>query len=347
MKSGKFIISLDFELIWGVRDKKSIEQYGKNIRGVHQVIPRLLKSFRNHQVKATFATVGFLFFENKQQLLNHLPSPLPNYIDKNLSPYLGYLNTIGEDAQTDPYHFAPQLIKLIQKYPEHEIGSHTFSHYYCLEKGQNRDEFDADIQNAQKVAAKYSISLTSLIFPRNQFNGQYLRICQENGIICYRGYEHSWLYKVRNGKDNSIRRALRLMDAYVNISGHNCYSDNYLKSKTPIDIPASRFLRPYSGKLKMLDGLRLKRIKSGMSYAAKNNLTYHLWWHPHNFGINMKENFSFLEKLLNHYNELNATYNFQSYTMTELATKIKDEQQKNTAIRRTGYIHEDSIQFTE
>lgn len=42
------------------------------------------------------------------------------------------------------------------------------------------------------------------------------------------------------------RRLLRPVDAYLNISGHNCYSDNYLRSKFPVDIPAIRFLMPYS-----------------------------------------------------------------------------------------------------
>ena len=60
-----------------------------------------------------------------------------------------------------------------------------------------------------------------------------------------------------------------------------------------------------------------------MTYAAKNNCTYHLWWHPHNFGINQDENFSFLEKILMHYKQLNKEYQFQSYTMSELAKSLK------------------------
>ena len=62
-----------------------------------------------------------------------------------------------------------------------------------------------------------------------------------------------------------------------------------------------------------------------MTFAAKNNLTYHLWWHPHNFGANMEENFKFLEKILQHYKFLNEKYNFQNYTMSSLAAKMKNE----------------------
>lgn len=323
MKKGKFIISLDFELMWGVRDKKTIENYGKNILGVQQVIPRLLLAFEDHNVKATFATVGLLFCKNKAELLGNLPLSLPNYINKSLSPYLGYFDLVGENSNIDLYHFAPTLINQILNYPKNEIGTHTFSHYYCLEKGQILDNFVADIKNAEKLAKQINVKLTSLVFPRNQFNDEYLQICRELGIICVRGNEHSWLYKARNAENESmIRRALRLLDAYINISGYNCYSDEFLKSKYPIDIPSSRFLRPYSSKLKLFEGMRLLRITSAMTYAAKTGKTFHLWWHPHNFGINQDKNFTFLNKILNHFNNLNCKYNFESYTMSELATLI-------------------------
>lgn len=323
MNYGKFVISLDFELFWGVRDSRTISAYGSNILGVHTVIPRMLDFFGKYNIKATFSTVGFLFFDSKEELLNGLPSLRPNYINKDLSPYHGHFEMVGNNGEVDKFHFAPQLIQHIMQHPQHEVGTHTFSHYYCLEEGQNVNEFRADLEAAKQIANKYRLQLTSLVFPRNQFNDEYLKACQEAGILCYRGNEHSWLYTAKSkDKESLFRRACRLVDAYVNISGHNCYSDEYLKSKLPVDIPASRFLRPYSKKLSILDGLRLNRIKSGMTHAAKNNLTYHLWWHPHNFGDNHDENFAFLENILKHFQFLQKTYNFQSQTMTELAKNI-------------------------
>jgi peptidoglycan/xylan/chitin deacetylase (PgdA/CDA1 family) len=323
VEKGKFVISLDVELLWGVRDVIGIPQYGQNIKGVHEVIPRLLNAFNQYQVKATFAIVGFLFFENKLELLNNLPDKLPNYINKSLSPYLGHFNLVGENFDEDPYHYCLHQIRLIQKYPEMEIGTHTFSHYYCLENGQIISDFKEDISNAQRIANKCGIKLTSLVFPRNQYGDEYLKASAESGIICYRGNEHSWIYKPSSAdKENLFRRAIRLMDAYINISGHNCYTNENLKGKYLINIPSSRFLRPYTKKLKVLETLRLNRIKTGMTYAAKNNCTYHLWWHPHNFGINQEENFAFLKKILEHYKNLNSKYKFQSHTMTEIATSL-------------------------
>ena len=324
MGNGKFVISLDFEIMWGWRDKKNIEDYyGENLKGVQKVIPRLLETFDAYKIKATFATVGFLFFENKTELLNNLPVLKPNYLKKELSPYLDEFEKLGENYLTDTYYYAPHLIRQIQSYKEQEIGSHTFSHYYCLEEGQTVEAFNADIECAKKIASKFGINLTSLVFPRNQFNTNYLDVCKQNGIICIRVNENSWLYKARSDDNESLfRRMLRLIDAYVNISGQNCYTDAFLKSTTPMNIPSSRLLRPYFPKLKMFESLRLQRIKSGMSYAAKNNQTYHLWWHPHNFGIYQDENFAFLNKILDHYTKLNHTCNFQSYTMSDLTRSL-------------------------
>jgi peptidoglycan/xylan/chitin deacetylase (PgdA/CDA1 family) len=325
MNKGKFVISLDFELFWGVRDVRTIRDYGDNILGVHTVIPKLLELFEKYEINATFSTVGFLFFENRAQLLENLPVKIPVYSNSNLSPYKD-INSIGDDFTADEYYYAPELIKLIQQYPSQEIGTHTFSHYYCLENGQTVEDFTEDIIAAKKIAANYGIKLESLVFPRNQFNDTYLQACAALGIICIRGNENSWLYGARSRDNESLmRRAIRLLDAYINISGQHCYTDKQLGRDILTNIPASRFLRPYSFKTRGLDFLKLKRIKDGMTYAAKNNLTYHLWWHPHNFGINQKENFLFLEKILLHYQYLHQQYNFKSYTMSGLSKFLNNK----------------------
>ncbi len=325
MDNGAFVISLDFELMWGVRDHATIETYGANIRGVHDALPRLLEVFSDYKIHGTFSTVGFLFFENKEELLNNLPKLKPNYLDKNLSPYeANYLqNQLKSKYPEDEFHYGLHLIKLIEQTPNQEIGTHTFSHYYCLESGQNIETFQADLEAAVKVAAIRRIEIKSIIFPRNQINKEYLKICQNEGITSYRNNPISWIYKARSAQRESLlRRACRFADAYINLSGHNCYSKEHITSEFPLNIPGSAFLRPYSAKLRFLDTLRLARIKNSMTHAAKNNLLYHLWWHPHNFGTSQNENFSFLKKILVHYLALNKKYSFTSYTMTELANKL-------------------------
>ena len=59
---GTLIVSLDFELHWGVRDVKTVAQYRENLLGVRRAIPALLATFADYGIHATWATVGFLFF---------------------------------------------------------------------------------------------------------------------------------------------------------------------------------------------------------------------------------------------------------------------------------------------
>jgi peptidoglycan/xylan/chitin deacetylase (PgdA/CDA1 family) len=324
--TGKFVISLDFELMWGVRDLVTINSYGDHLRGVHTAIPRMLQSFDKYKVQATFATVGFLFFSTKEQMLLHLPAKKPGYTNKDLSPYNGHFSQVGQSLETDLYHFGSHLVRQIKDTPGQEIATHTFSHYYCLEDGQTVDDFRDDLAAAIAVAQQSGISIKSIVFPRNQYNAHYLQVCKENGITSIRGNEASWLYEPRPfNKETMLRRALRLVDAYINITGHHCYTNEFMGASRPFNIPASRFLRQYKPKLKMLEGLRLRRIKKSMTHAAKNGLTYHLWWHPHNFGINQNKNIIFLEKILQHYQQLNQQYNFTSSTMAALATQLEEE----------------------
>lgn len=324
-EAGKLVVSLDLELMWGVRDLVTTATYGQHISGVHTALPEILRYFEIYKVKGTFAAVGFLFFQSKQELLGGLPMMNPQYNDCNLSPYGNYIDTmVGTSLEEDLYHFGAHLIEQIKNTPGQEVGTHTFSHYYCLEPGQNIEEFKHDLDAALATAQKRGMQITSIIFPRNQVNESYLQVCENAGIITYRSNEESWIYRARNAKEETLlRRAFRLLDAYVNISGHHCYTNEYMNKGAMVNIPASRFLRPYSQKLNWLESLRIKRIKDSMTYAAKHNLTYHLWWHPHNFGINQAENFRFLAKILQHYLYLNEQYNFTSITMSELAKELK------------------------
>lgn len=324
--AGKFIISLDFELMWGVRDHKTVESYGANINAVHDLTPTLLSLFDKYGISATFATVGFLFTDNFEQLRSMIPKDRPSYRKLNLSPYPQLLS--GESpSEYYSYYFAPEIINALRKSGNHEISSHTFCHYYCLEDGQSEQEFEADLNSSINAAKKKGINLKTIVFPRNQVNHNYLNILRRYGFIAYRGNESMWIYKeVKNGNQRYLRRLLRLIDRYLAVSGSNTYKiDDIEEHSGIINLPASRFLSPYSQRLKMLEGLRLNRIKSEMTKAAKSSEVYHLWWHPHNFGKNSKENFYFLEEILRHYKTLERDFRFESITMKGMAQRVKQK----------------------
>ena len=311
-----FTISLDFELYWGVRDKRTAEEYKENLLGVDKAISKMLELFKINDIHATWATVGFLFFKDVADIKDNLPASQPQYINSNLSPYtdLEELKEVDRNLL-----FANKLISEISTCGGQEIGTHTYSHYYCLENGQSAKEFEHDLQAAKNIASRNKIELKSLVFPRNQWNEDYLSILNKMGIKSYRGNESGWMYKASKGKgENKFKRAFRLLDAYINVSGHNTYDLLECKTIEPFNFQSSRFLRSYSRKLSALDWLKLARIKDSMTYAAKNNEVFHLWWHPHNFGVNTDKNMHLLTVIIKHFSYLQKKYGMVSMNMGEM-----------------------------
>ncbi|MCL1475463.1 hypothetical protein, partial [Argonema antarcticum] len=50
------------------------------------------------------------------------------------------------------------------------------------------------------------------------------------------------------------------------------------------------------------------------------------YWHPHNFGVDLDQNISFLRKILEHYKYLQESYKMESLNMGEIATElVKDK----------------------
>jgi peptidoglycan/xylan/chitin deacetylase (PgdA/CDA1 family) len=322
-RTGILVISLDVELNWGVRDALPLARYERNLRGEREATARLLEIFAEYGIHATWAIVGFLFFEERSTLLKHLPSIYPAYENRKLCPYYG-LHQVGIDEQADPLHFGASLVKMIAATGDQEIATHTFSHYYCMERGQDIEAFKADLIAAMAAARRYGLNIDSIVFPRNQVNPEYLTACGEAGLRTYRGTEQHLLYLPRSSEaERPLRRLGRLVDAYVNLTGHHISSLPADHQEMPLNVPQSRFLRPYSRKLALLEPLRLHRITSGLKAASRRQQIYHLWWHPHNFGICLEENLSFLRRILDRFHRLRDQFGMESLSMREVGQRYE------------------------
>jgi hypothetical protein len=313
---GIFVVSLDFELLWGVRDKRTIADYGANILGVRRAIPAMLELFEQRQISCTWATVGFLFFADKDELIEGLPRLKPNYRERRLSPY-DDLAVLGRDEDSDPYHYGLSLLRQIQARQRQEIGTHTFSHFYCLEEGGDLDSFCADLEAAQQAAARRGVRLSSIVFPRNQITPQHLRVCRDMGLTAFRGNEQAWYHAARSDREQTpLVRAFRLADNYLPIAGAQVRRP--MLTEGLVDVASSRFLRPAGG---AFEWLRLKRITAAMEAAARRASVFHLWWHPHNLGVNTEMNLAFLAAILDQFANLNHRYGMRSMTMADVAAE--------------------------
>jgi peptidoglycan/xylan/chitin deacetylase (PgdA/CDA1 family) len=302
-----------------MRDVKSLSQYGDHILGVRFAIPEILKLFRNYSISATWATVGMLAFSTRNELCKYLPEVLPCYINPSLDPY-SHLDEIGVDEKSDPYHFGYSLLRMIQDTANMEIGSHTFSHFYCLEPRLNHDAFSEDLKSSVRALNRLGINPVSLIYPRNQYDDYHLDQAWKCGFKVFRGNPSSFLYSPQpSSNEFYLRRLGRLADAYFVVSGPNI-SNVSCDIAGLVNVQASRFLRPYS--CLPFENVRLNRILSSMEFAAQKGTGFHLWWHPHNFGVDLKNNLKFLTCILNHYKKLEEKYGMKSLTMSQASEFI-------------------------
>lgn len=315
----KLVTSLDFELMWGVRDHRSNHSYGDAVLGGRKAIPEMLKRFSESQVKATWATVGLLFARTRDEMLDYAPAKKPAYINSDLSPYEFIRKGVGENEQADPLHFGRSLVDQVADTEGQELATHTYSHYYCLEAGQTLEDFSADLEAARGIAADAGHSFKSIVFPRNQMMDDHVKCCRDHGIAAFRGNPPSYLYRPRPGNENTLAvRGLRLLDGVVPVSCSLSYPAPAIQDGV-VNVRASRFLRPWNPKMPLYSKLHVQRVKAEMERAAVSGDTYHLWWHPHNMGRNMERNLKQLDDVLAKFRTLRDQFGMESVTMAELA----------------------------
>ncbi len=317
--AGCLIVSLDFELFWGMMDVTTLEEYGDNVRGGREAIPRLLELFQKHDIHATWATVGFQFAKDQQELLKYAPAEKdrPGYENKALDPYA----RLEETDQAECF-YCPDLIRQVAAAPNQEIGSHTFCHYYCRERGQTPEQFRHDMEAALAIGRNQGYGLKSVVLPRNQCTPECIRVLKDLGFLTYRDEENDWIHTI---KIRPLMRLLRLADVYLPLTGQGGYRPR--NEEGIVNLMGSRMFKPIFPALRFLEGLKVRRIKAQMKHAAKKGLCFHLWWHPHNMGKFTDEYFRQLEEVFDYYDQLKSQYGMESLTMEEAADRFLKETQ--------------------
>ncbi len=261
-----------------------------------------------------------MFADSFEQLKQYFPDPVlrPSYDDLRLSTYRCF-GDIGKNEREAPCFYASSLIAQIAAVPGMEIGTHTFSHFYCREKGQTIEQFEADMKAAKSIAYDHGYNITSVVLPRNQCEPEYTEILHELGFTAYRDEESDWIHE--KVKIRPLMRGLRLLDVYFPLTGQGGYKPK--NEKGIWNLVGSRMYKPFFNPLSFLEGIKVYRIKKQMLHAAKNGLTFHLWWHPHNIGIRTEFHLRQLEEIFSYYDQLKEKYGMVSLNMMEVVEKLK------------------------
>ncbi|MFO0954250.1 MAG: hypothetical protein U0835_24450, partial [Isosphaeraceae bacterium] len=138
----------------------------------------------------------------------------------------------------------------------------------------------------------------------------------------YRSNEQGWMYRYHDPSygGGRLQRVVRKADAYLNLSGRNLVGWDELDAGGGLyRVPSSRFLRPYSSRLRHLEPLKYRRIVQDLKAAAVSGRIYHLWWHPHNFGRQTDRNLDGLEWILRAFDDCRRRYGMTSLSMSGVA----------------------------
>lgn len=299
------VISLDFEMRWGVHDiyGTNFDPYRDNVNNLHEVIPHTLKAFAERELKATWATVGAVGLNNWNEYFELAPQA-PLYQNKALA-----INPRYADLDPDgTLHFAPELIRKIIDTPGQELGSHTFSHIYFREPGVTENDFLLEMKAVKNLWNKrFSRDPVSLVFPRNQSAFEHLM--PKTGIRIWRDNEKVWYFNQNTERTNSqLPRCLRIIESVT----------PWVRRAVPLEPGITRsslFIRfnlPES-----LWKMHIARVKYELT-SINSGQIFHIWWHPENLGSNMKRSLNRLSELLDAVSKFSNNNGLKSQNMAGL-----------------------------
>ncbi len=306
----KIIISLDFEMRWGVHHlyRSDHDLYRTELENVQDVVPATLKMLSDRNIKATWATVGALLLSSWDQYFSLAPEP-PSYSSKMLNFNPMY-------AEKDPegvLYFAPNLVDEIVRTSGQELAGHSFSHLYFGENGVVENDFISDTDaliNAFNI--QLSMKPVSYVFPRNQL--MYVNILLDKGFKVWRKNNYGWHH---NNSSNTVSikgfcaKAARFSEALIPIEKNSIY-----RQKENIGRYISLFVRfELSDSLWKMHFYKIKKLIINL----KDDDELHIWWHPHNLGKNMNMKLNRLESLLDVVASISIAQQIDLINMSELS----------------------------
>jgi len=314
---GVFMLSLDFELIWGTLDLFGPEGFRRACTTERQLLPRLLELLARHRIGATWCVVGHLFLERCPEAAQpmHAEMVRPRHAWQRGD---WFADDPGGDERTQPLFFARSLVRQIQDCPvPQEIGSHSFSHVIFGDPGCSRECADSELRACVKAARELGIELRSFAFPRNSVG--HLDVLRAHAFTSFRGPGPRW-YEQEEPPGPEARLA-RLWDVLLattppvflpRLTGDGLW-----------DLPGSMIYQPMHGLRRHIPlSLRVRRARKGLEAAAHQRRLFHLWFHPTNLADESDAMFDGLDQILREVAALCAAGRLENLTMGEFTSRL-------------------------
>ena len=288
----------------------------------------MLDLFQRRDIRATWATVGALLCESKDELL----ARAEHAAGKGAA--IPRLEDIGPDERRDPYHFGASLARLIASCPGQEIGTHTFSHRCALEPGETLarllrrclervgaapgvgDQLQVDRLSPQSVRPGAARGLPrARIKPLSRQRGEM--------VLCPGAGERADQSAPPMSSRRQLYRPLR----------PECVAAERANDGPLINVASSRFLRPFSRRFSALDGLRMRRIEKAMEEAATPVEPFIYGGIRRISARTSRRTWAILTKVLDRFQRLRDEYGMQSRAMCEVANRgyVEDDATRGLA----------------
>lgn len=286
----KFLFTLDCELGWG--EPNPPDERWDSLRSDpsagRDLYLRILDIFRKHDIPATWAFVGHLFFDECTVDCHYNSDHISKY-----DPYT--------DRETSPLYYGDDLVAMVQDDEiEHEIAGHSFSHSMYSEL--TKEEARQDLQALVDVAETNGYELKSFVFPSNQV--AHTELLTDHGFSVYRGHMQETSYTYKSG----FRALLTNPGAFLITPPTTPITDNY----GAIRLPTSRLLRD-----KRWWFLQPRRLRRGVA-SMSSDQHIHFTIHPHNF-LDSKHLFRTFDSVLSIIADLRDQGQIEAITMGDLA----------------------------
>lgn len=301
----KIIISIDFEMRWGVKHKYGLnfEGYKKNLDGCTHVVSEMLDAFKGRNLRATWATVGAIALNGWDDYFRYKRN---DYKFKNIS--YAFNEKYCEMDKDGILHFSPTSIRKILNTEGQDLGSHSFTHANFQDPGLSAQNLVDDLKLVEKVFMdKYSFLPVSFVYPFNMIahehylNRTSIKIWRDSNPLINKRVDQM----ISSGDSF---RALRILDSICSIHELQKISRGVMTVGTFF----VRFNLPET-----LWRLHLKKLKKGME-GLKYGEEVHIWWHPHNVSFDMSIGINRLNQLLDIVAEVSYMNNIRSCNMADL-----------------------------
>jgi peptidoglycan/xylan/chitin deacetylase (PgdA/CDA1 family) len=271
---GYFLFSLDTELAYGWFDRFDPARFSPDGSRERAAVQRLLALFDRYQIRATWAVVGHMMFERCE--------------DCECCPLLawrGKYPVFEKIYHTDQrLWYGHDIVEALRaRSNQHEIGFHGYTHEIFNEGQMTPEQAAIEIREWQRVADRFDIHPTTVIFPRNRVG--HLALFKAAGYTCYRGAE---LLPPDYYRIPLWGKAMNRLDLKLQFRTPQVYQTTIDRSGL-VNLPASRWIfridRRYDRMLDALNltALRMAATERAIHQAARQGKIVHIWAHPEEF----------------------------------------------------------------